>query len=88
MLVCSRLGGCDGRPAAEFDDHLLAVVEGALVTQFLQRAGGVDQHAHPLARGGQEGGGQITARQHHGLCLLTLAWMSLTLLCETHTHYT
>lgn len=39
----------DSRAAAQLDDHLLAVVEGPLVSQLLQGAGRVRQHAHPLA---------------------------------------
>lgn len=45
------LAVCDSGAAAQLDDHLLAVVEGALVPQLLQRAGGVGQHPHPLAGG-------------------------------------
>lgn len=40
----------DSGAAAQFYDHLLAVVEGPLVSQLLQGAGSVGQHAHPLAR--------------------------------------
>lgn len=72
----------DGGAAAQLDNHLLAVLESPLVSQFLQGASSVRQHAHPLARCRQEGGGKVAARQHHGLCLLTLAWSHLALLCR------
>lgn len=71
----------DGSAAAQLDDHLLAVMEGPLVSQLLQGAGCICQHAHPLARSREEGGGKVAARQHHGLCLLPLAWPCLALLC-------
>lgn len=74
----------DGGAAAQLDDHLLAVVEGPLVSKLLQGAGRVRQHAHPLAGGRQKGGGKVAARQHHGLRLLPLAGPRLALLC-THT---
>lgn len=76
----------DGGAAAQLDNHLLAVVEGPLVSQLLQGAGSVRQHAHPLAGSRQEGGGKVAARQHHGLCLLTLAWPHLALLCVQKKH--
>ena len=82
----SSLAVGDGGAAAQLDDHLLAVVEGPLVSQLLQGAGRVCQHAHPLAGSRQEGGWEVAARQHHGLRLLPLAWPRLALLCtQTHT---
>lgn len=75
----------DGGAAAQLDDHLLAVVEGPLVSELFQGAGCVGQHANPLARSRQKGGRKVAARQHHGLCLLPLAWPRLTLLCR-HKH--
>jgi len=77
---CSLAVG-DSSAAAQLDDHLLAVVEGPLVSQLLQGAGSVCQHAHPLAGGRQEGGGKVAARQHHSLRLLPLARPRLALLC-------
>lgn len=78
----------DGGAAAQFYDHLLAVVEGPLVSQLLQGAGSVGQHAHPLARSRKKGRRKVAARQHHSLRLLPLARPHLTLLCTrtTHTH--
>lgn len=80
-LVVVSLAVGDGGAAAQLDDHLLAVVEGPLVSQLLQGAGCVRQHAHPLARSRQKGRGKVAACQHHGLCLLPLAWPRLALLC-------
>lgn len=71
----------DGGAAAQLDDHLLAVVEGPLVSQLFQGASRVRQHAHPLTGSRQEGGRKVAARQHHGLRLLPLAWPRLALLC-------
>lgn len=73
----------DGGAAAQLDDHLLAVVQGSLVSQLLQGAGRISQHAHPLAGSRQKGGRKVAARQHHSLRLLPLARSRLTLLC-TH----
>lgn len=75
----------DGGAAAQFYDHLLAVVQGPLVSQLLQGASSVGQHAHPLARSRKKGRRKVATRQHHGLRLLPLARPHLTLLC-THTH--
>lgn len=71
----------DSSSAAQLDDHLLAVVEGSLVSQLLQGAGCVCQHAHPLAGSRQKGGRKVAARQHYGLRLLPLARPCLALLC-------
>lgn len=76
---CLAVG--DSGTTAQLDDHLLAVVEGPLVSQLLQGAGCVRQHAHPLAGSRQKGGRKVTARQHHGLRLLSLAWPRLALFC-------
>lgn len=77
------VGDCGA--AAQLDDHLLAVVEGPLVSQLLQGAGCVRQHAHPLARSRKKGGWKVAARQHHGLRLLPLAGPRLALLCMQKT---
>lgn len=71
----------DGGATAQLDDHLLTVVEGPLVPQLLQGASGVCQHSHPLARSRKKGGGKVETGQHHGLCLLALAWPHFTLVC-------
>lgn len=71
----------DRGAAAQLDNHLLAVVKGPLVSQLLQGASGVGQHAHPLAGSRQEGGGKVAARQHHSLRLLALARPHLALFC-------
>lgn len=76
----------DSGAAAQFYDHLLAVVEGPLVSQLLQGAGSVGQHAHPLARSRKKGRRKVAARQHHSLRLLPLARPHLTLLCTHTTH--
>lgn len=68
--------------AAQFYNHLLAVVEGPLVSQLLQGAGSISQHAHPLARSRKEGRRKVAARQHHGLRLFPLAGPRLALLCR------
>lgn len=81
----------DSSSAAQLDDHLLAVVEGSLISQLLQGAGCVCQHAHPLAGSRQKGGRKVAARQHYSLRLLPLAGPCLTLLCTqqyTHTQKT
>lgn len=78
---CVSLAVSDGGSAAQLDDHLLAVVKGPLVSQLLQGASCVGQHAHPLARSRQKGGGKVAACQHHSLRLLPLAWPRLALLC-------
>lgn len=75
------LGVGDGGATAQFDDHLLTVVEGTFVSQLLQGASGVCQHSHPLARSRKKGGGKVATRQHHRLCLLALAWPHFTLVC-------
>lgn len=75
----------DSGAAAQLDNHLLAVMEGPLVSQFLQGASSIREHAHPLAGSRQEGGGKVAARQHHSLRLLTLAWPHLALLCRQIT---
>lgn len=71
----------DGGSAAQLDDHLLAVVKGPLVSQLLEGASCVCQHAHPLARSRQKGRRKVAARQHHSLRLLPLAGPRLALLC-------
>lgn len=76
----------DSGAAAQFYDHLLAVVEGPLVSQLLQGAGSVGQHAHPLARSRKKGRRKVAACQHHSLRLLPLARPHLTLLCTHTTH--
>lgn len=78
---CVSLAVSDGGSAAQLDDHLLAVVKGPLVSQLLQGASCVGQHAHPLARSRQKRGGKVAACQHHSLRLLPLAWPRLALLC-------
>lgn len=84
-LVSLAVG--DSCSAAQLDDHLLAVVEGSLVSQLLQGPGCVCQHAHPLAGSRQKGGRKVAASQHHGLRLLPLAGPRLALLCtQQHTH--
>lgn len=45
------LGGGDRGSTAQFDDHLLAVMESALVPQFFQCTSRIRQHAHSLAGG-------------------------------------
>lgn len=77
----------DGGAAAQFDDHLLAVVEGPFVSQLLQGAGCISQHSHPLTRCRQEGGREVATCQHHRLGLLPLAGPRLALLC-TKKHET
>lgn len=74
----------DGGATAQLDDHLLAVVEGPLVSQLLQGARCICQHAHPLAGSRQKRGRKVAARQHHGLRLLPLARPRLALLCTQH----
>lgn len=83
------LSGGNRGPAAQFDDHLLAVVKSTFVPQLLKSACSICQHPHPLAWGRQERRRQIPTCQHGCFCLLTLAWPCLTLLCtHTHTHDT
>lgn len=83
VRVCLAVG--DGGATAQLDDHLLTVVEGPFVSQLLQGASSVGQHPHPLAGGREEGGGEVATRQHHGLCLLALAWPHLALVCIQQT---
>lgn len=88
VLLCLPLSPflltvCDGGATPQFDDHLLAVVERPLVSQLLQGAGCVGQHAYSLAGSRQEGRGEVATRQHDSLCLLPLARPRLTLLCTT-----
>lgn len=68
------LGGSDGRAPAELDDHLLAVIAGALVPHFLQGAGSLGQQHRSLARRGQEGEGEMATGQQDGCGSLPLAW--------------
>lgn len=44
------LGGSNGCAPTELDDHLLAVIAGALVPHFLQGAGSLGQQHCLLAR--------------------------------------
>jgi len=71
------LGGSDGRAPAQLDDHLLAVVAGALVPHLLQGAGGLSQQDGSLARGGEEGEGEMAAGQQDGRGSLPLAWQGV-----------
>lgn len=67
------LGGSDGRAPTELDDHLLAVVAGALVPHLLQGAGSLGQQHRALARRRQEGQGEMAAGQQDGRGSLPLA---------------
>lgn len=67
------LGGSDGRAPTELDNHLLAVIAGALVPHFLQGAGGLSQQHRSLARRGQEGQGEMATGQQDGRGSLPLA---------------
>lgn len=57
----------DGGAAAQLDDHLLAVVQRPAVAQLVQRAGGLGQHPHALARARQEAGREVAAGKQQRL---------------------
>ena len=80
-------GGSDGGAASQLDNHLLAVVARAPVTHLLQGAGSLGQQHGPLARGGQEGEGEVAAGQEDGSGPLSLPGPGVRLFCgnqETH----
>lgn len=68
----AALGGGNGCAPTQLDNHLLAVVAGALVSHLLQGAGGLSQQDSSLARGGEEGEGQVAAGQQDGCGSLSL----------------
>lgn len=71
------LGGGDGRTPTQLDNHLLAVIAGALVPHLLQGAGSLSQQDRSLARGGEEGEGEMAAGQQDGCSSLSLAWQGV-----------
>lgn len=73
------LGGGNSSAPAQFDDHLLAVVAGAPVPHFLQRAGCFRQQDCALARGREEGEGEVAAGQENRRGSLSLSWQRVQL---------
>lgn len=61
------LAGGDGGPAAQAQEHLLAVVQQPAVAELLERARRLGQHAHALPGRRQEAGRQVAGRQQQGL---------------------
>lgn len=71
------LGGSDGRAPTQLDDHLLAVIAGALVPHLFQGAGSLSQQDRSLARRGEKGQGKVAAGQQDGCGSLPLAWQGV-----------
>lgn len=77
----AALGGGNGCAPTQLDNHLLAVVAGALVSHLLQGAGGLSQQDSSLARGGEEGEGQVAAGQQDGCGSLSLPRQGVQFTC-------
>lgn len=77
--LATALSGGDRGAAAQFDDHLLAVMECPFVAQLLQGAGGLGQHAHTLAWRREEAGREVAASQQQGLGVLPWCGVALRL---------
>lgn len=75
------LGGGNCGAPTQFDDHLLAVIAGALVPHLLQCAGCLGQQDCTLARGGEEGQRKVAAGQEDCGSSLSLSRQDVQLTC-------